>query len=273
MTDALQAKDEERKAAIRWPNNDRNEWQSLNEDLQHIFECSGGGPFEKRLRWFLSVCYESCADRFGLMTREGGQQAVARESRRQRRLQEVRAEKKRAKREWRTARPEEEEGLRTRWVQLKRRHQRLRQAEKKAEKRRKVAKERRQFVRNPFKFVKALFDTGKSGELGASKEQLEQHLQRVYSDENRGDILAELGGLQRPGEPVVPFDCGELRWSEVSEFVRRAKGASAAGQNGLTFRFFKKCPSALKELWRILRVFWRREVVPESWARAEGIYF
>ena len=273
LTDALHAVDRDaRQAAIRWPNAASGEWRSLEEDLHHIFERRGGGDVERRLQWFVNVCYEMCAERFGTVKEGKQNDKRGAESRRQKRLRELRTEKRKAKARWREAEADERASLRLKWAELKRRHRELRQAEKNAEARRKAQRERRMFSNNPFKFVKGLLDEGKSGVLEVEREELEEHLQQVYSDSSRADRQPEMSGLSRPSEPGVPFDCGELRWHEVKDFVSRAKGASAAGQNGLSFKFFKQCPSALKELWRILKVFWRREMVPQSWCRAEGVY-
>ena len=273
LTDVVQAVEEDqRRQPIKWPSAGSAEWRILDEDLQYILNSRRSGDVEKRLRWLINVCYALCADRFDTVETAQNKRGSGRESRCQRRLREVRAEKKKVKKLYRKARPEEKDRLQAQWNALKKRHRELRRAEERAEKRRKAEWDRRAFCRNPFRFVKGLLNEGKSGVLEVRREELESHLRTVYSDENRRTNLAEMPGLTRPTVPGVPFDCGELKWHEVRDFVQRAKATSAPGQNGLSFKFFKKCPSALRELWRILRVLWRREIVPQSWCRAEGVY-
>ena len=163
-------------------------------------------------------------------------------------------------------------GLNVLFEDVKKKHRDLRKAERLAQKRRERRRQRKRFLDNPYKFAGEVLAEKRSGQLAASKAELEDHLRRVYSDPGRGAEMEDVGGLVRPTKPEVKFDTSELKWSEVTAFVRKARAGSAEGPNGLSYKLFKRCPGVLKILWRILKVLWRRSIVPEEWAKAEGVY-
>ena len=155
---------------------------------------------------------------------------------------------------------------------LKKRYRDVRRAAYYQRKRRKQVRERERFYRNPYEFVKQLFSEGASGALKASKEELEDHLHLTYSAANLEEVLHLRPVLVAPPQVEHAFDLGELKAWEVNEVIRKARAGSAAGQNGLSYKLFKYCPRIRKVLWSILRVIWRKWVVPDSWCVAEGIY-
>jgi hypothetical protein len=68
------------------------------------------------------------------------------------------------------------------------------------------------------------------------------------------------------------FNVSEPKFSEVTNFVNKARAASAPGPNGIPYKVYKKCDALRKYLWRLLKVVWRKDSVPLSWSKAEGVY-
>lgn len=93
--------------------------------------------------------------------------------------------------------------------------------------RRRREKERVKFTKNPFKYLSGLLGVKRSGVLKASKEEVEEHLRKVHSDPRQEEELDLEGKLRCTEEPTIPFDDRELRWQEVNEFIRKARGRSA----------------------------------------------
>ncbi len=61
------------------------------------------------------------------------------------------------------------------------------------------------------------------------------------------------------------------KWKEVENTVRRARSASAPGPNGVPYKLYKNAPDVLCYLWRLMRVVWRKGVIPKAWRRAGGV--
>ncbi|KAK0139990.1 hypothetical protein N1851_023097 [Merluccius polli] len=93
------------------------------------------------------------------------------------------------------------------------------------EDRKRWTKERVDFTRNPFKYLSKLLGTKRSGELKATKEQMEEHLRQVHSDRRREDSMEEMEKLIKPAEPTIPFGAEGPSWQEVNNFLKKARGA------------------------------------------------
>ena len=76
----------------------------------------------------------------------------------------------------------------------------------------------------------------------------------------------------KPTEPAIPFDMTEPKLSEVEKFLKKARTVSSPGPSAVPYSVFKKCTKIRHELWEILKVLWRIDVVPEQWSKAEGVY-
>ncbi len=108
--------------------------------------------------------------------------------------------------------------------------------------------------------------------LKAPKEEVDEHLRKVHSDPRRKEELDLEGKLSGSEEPTIPFDDGELRWQEVNDFIRKARGRSAPGTNGISYRVYKNCERLRRRLWRLLKVVWRKNHLPDSFLIAEGCF-
>lgn len=105
---------------------------------------------------------------------------------------------------------------------------------------------------------------------GRGREEVEEHLRKVHSDPRREEELDLEGKLCCPEEPTISFDDGEPRWQEVSDF--KARGRSAPGPNGTLYRVYKNCERLRRRLWRLLKVVWRKNHLPDSFLIAEGCF-
>ena len=81
-----------------------------------------------------------------------------------------------------------------------------------------------------------------------------------------------MDGLNRPQEPVVPFDLCRIRLGEVQAVVRKARAKAAGGPNGITYAVYKNCPELTKCLWKFIAGVWESGEIPDSWCVADGIY-
>ena len=148
----------------------------------------------------------------------------------------------------------------------------LSKAERLRRKRKGRAKQLQKFYEDPFAFTKALFNPVKSGELKATRDELQNHLRNTYSDNMRNLPLPPMEALVRPTSPGENFDTHPPRLSEVERFVKKARAGSSPGPNGVPYKVFKYCTRMRRLLWRLLRVLWRNNVVPKEWSKAEGVY-
>lgn len=98
----------------------------------------------------------------------------------------------------------------------------LRQAECHRRDRKRRLKGRVDFTKNPFKYMSKLLGNKRSGELRATKEEVDEHLCQVHSDPRREDSLEEMERLIKPAEPTFPLKVEEPSWQEVNNFLKKA---------------------------------------------------
>ena len=60
-----------------------------------------------------------------------------------------------------------------------------------------------------------------------------------------------------------------MKAKEVNEFFRKARGKSSSGNDGMSYKVYKKLRS---RLFLLLREAWQKKIVAEWWYLAEGIY-
>ncbi len=250
---------------------DKAVWAEFDAHLCCVIDCAMQGKgVEARMTALSEIVYEMCKEKFGTVTPRPAK--AARLSRRARLIEEVRAEKKRARREWRRATEEERASRAGQWEELKARHAGLLKAERVAKKNREAARARREFKANPYRFAKSLLEEKRSGCLETDKETLEAHLEATWSDPHREEPLPEMKGIARPTQPGVSFDESPFGWGEIQEVVAKARTKSAPGPNGVPYVVYKRCPGVLKRLFRILRCAWAKKIVCKEWQTAEGIF-
>lgn len=148
----------------------------------------------------------------------------------------------------------------------------LRRAEWHRRRRKERSRKRASFIANPFGFTKQLLGQKCDGKLLCSKEEIDQHLRSIYSDPHREEELGQCSILVNPPPPTKEFDSREPLLKEVQEVVRKARSSSAPGPSGIPYKVYKNCPLLLRQLWKIIRVIWRRGKVAQQWRFAEGVW-
>ena len=128
------------------------------------------------------------------------------DNRRSKKLQELRAEKKRLRKLWLTANPDEKEGLQVLYTEIKERHRNAMRAERRLKRKKERKRCRQKFLKAPFQFAKDLFVKSKSGTLTCTREEINNQLKETYSDPKRNEPLANMHGIPKPTRPGVEFD-------------------------------------------------------------------
>lgn len=82
-------------------------------------------------------------------------------------------------------------------------------------------------------------------------------------------MLAVGEKLIKFGEPSTLFDEGEPRQKNL---VRKAKGGSASGPNGILYTMYKCCECLRRCLWKLLNMAWRKKFLPETWLCVKGCF-
>ncbi|KAK0147628.1 LINE-1 retrotransposable element ORF2 protein [Merluccius polli] len=158
--------------------------------------------------------------------------------------------KKNIRKLWRKATAEEREGINLLQENLKHRLSKLRRAESLRMRRKKKKKARTDFYKDPFKFVKGIFTKEKSGSLKTSKDQVEEHLRTIYTDEKNYEPIVVPTDIPPISPPQHQFDISPPKLSEVKQAVKKERSASAPGPNG---------------------VAWDKQIIPKAWRRAGGV--
>ena len=108
--------------------------------------------------------------------------------------------------------------------------------------------------------------------MECTKKELEDHLSGTYSDPKRNEDLPPFPGLKRPTHPGTPFDMKDLKKKEVDDFVRKARTKGCPGNDGISYKVYKRCSKLRRQLFLLLRQMWRHKKVAERWCISEGVY-
>lgn len=108
--------------------------------------------------------------------------------------------------------------------------------------------------------------------MDVTREELEEHIRRQYSDPERNEPLGRPGYLPQPGPPVSKFDILPPKLSEVRAVVKKARSASVPGPNGVTYKLYKNCPAVLKQLWILMQAAWKKQIIPKEWRSALAVF-
>ena len=101
-------------------------------------------------------------------------------------------------------------------------------------------------------------------------EEVEEHLRQTHSDIFRETELGNCKNLMIPETPQVQFNMKEPTLVQLTEIVRKARSKSAPGYSGTSYKVYKKCPLLLGRLYKLIKVVWRQQKIPECWQCAEG---
>ena len=264
---------EDKREKINWPNaSERKAYADFEKSVIESMKKSDQDcrTIEEELSQLAGTIYCVGESLFGKMTngapRRGGP------SRAIRKMQGLRKQKRKLRREWEGADSAAKEVLHTQRREL----MKTIRDEARRERRRSRKKEKRrckqEFLKNPYKFAKGLFEEAKSGKLVCTKEELEESLRNTYSDPFKNTPLDHMAGIPRPTEPGHPFRLGDYTLEEVKNFIKKARAKSAPGQDGVPYKVYKRCPKLVGWLFLILKRSWKQKHISQRWARTEGLY-
>lgn len=152
---------------------------------------------------------------------------------------------------------------------LIRKHNRLRKALRKADKSRAATKAEKSFKQDHWKYTQKLFNPSSStGSPTFTKEQAESYFAPLYRDEQRDHSYEAMDNMERPPLPEHIFNMETPTLGELHRSVRRKRNGAAAGLNGISYIVYKKCPSLVFHLHRIILKIWRKKDIPADWAVA-----
>ena len=262
-----------RKERVNWPTAAaRKEWEMFDRDVDQVLEAASAGDVGKKLKAMSSIIWSMGADRFGKKELKRRVDIQPQENRRLKEIAVLRGDLRRLKRAFREASADERPAITEIRDNLRERIKILRRAECHRRDRKRRLKERANFTKNPFKYMSKLLGDKRSGELKATKEEVEEHLRQVHSDSRREDGLGEMERLTKPAEPTIAFKEEEPTWQEVNSFLKKARGKSAPGPNGIQYNVYKHCERLRKRLWKLLAVAWRKNFLADDWLVAEGCF-
>jgi len=276
--DRVQVEVAEKKPKINWPKaSDTVKYRQFDETMSEVVSRLRGKP-EWKLERMGEILYEEAKERFGLEKPAGGTggsdgKRKGGPSRRERKIAEVKREKKRLRKRWMQAEVSEKAGLKVLYEEIKKKHRGLLREQRRVERKKEVKETRKKFLDDPYKFAKGLFTENKGGKLECTKEELESHLAQTYNDPRRDEDLQQpSGGLQRPTAPGVAFDLSDLKKKEVDDFIKKARSKSSPGNDGISYKMYKQRPKLRKQLFLLLRQMFRKKDAAQKWFLAEGIY-
>ena len=257
---------------IKWPPaSSKCEWKQFDEDVCRILQSTPKGDVDRRMQALSTITISYASERFGYVEK-GKKNQPYNKNRRARKIRELRKELKLLKKQYKLASPEESQPLAELRDILRKKLIAIRRAEWHRRRRRERAKNRTAFIANPFGFAKKLLEDKRNGHLESSKKEIDEYLRDTLSDSDRDKELDIINSLVKPATPSVEFDLREPNWKEVQEVIGAARSASAPGPNGVPYIVYKRCPGLLKELWKILRIIWRRGRVAKQWRYASGVW-
>ncbi|GFS06189.1 reverse transcriptase [Elysia marginata] len=247
------------------------QWEDLDSKIVlKLDSLIGDSTLEHKLATFGDIVYQTSLETFGAKQLQS--KGPPKRSRRQCEMDKLRKQKRSLKKQMKAANSEEKKGLQEIWQHLEARHSALSRAESARKKRSQKRKNQERFLRDPFQFARQLFQQPKSGTLAVSREELEAHLKKSYSDNNRELPLEETAGLIWPAAPGIKFNNKPPNLQEVVAVVNKARAKSNPGPNGVPYLLYKRCPNVLKRLHKILRSAWNNIKVSKKWMTAEGVY-
>lgn len=94
--------------------------------------------------------------------------------------------------------------------------------------------------------MKGIFTKEKSGSLKTSKEQVEENLRTIYTDEKKDEPIVVPTDIHSISPPKHQFDISTPRLSEVKQAVKKARSESVPWPIGLPYSVYENAPDVLK---------------------------
>ena len=257
---------------MKWqPTSNKTTWEQFDSDVNGILATAMGGSVDQKMEAMTFIIYNVAVDRFGVENKKQHQQKVTK-NRREKEIAVIRKDLRRLAKQYKRADEVERGGLADLRNQLRGRLKTLRRAERSRRRRKDRMKARAKFTSNPYQFTKKLLGRKASGKLQAEKEEVEEYLEKMHSNPHREEELGQMDKLLDPVEPSEVFDVSAPRLKEVKDTIRKARGGSSPGPNGVCYKVYKNSPRLTQRLWKLMRVAWRRGRLANSWYSAEGCF-
>ena len=174
-TDRVQMEVAEKKPKINWPRaSDTVKYRQFDDTMSEAVSRLRGKP-EWKLERTAEMLYEEAKDRFGLEKSASGKsgsegsEKKGGPSRRERKIAEVRREKKRLRKRWAQAEEREKAGLKALYEEIKKKHRELLREQRRVERKKEVKDTRKKFLDDPYKFAKGLFTDSKGASWSVRK--------------------------------------------------------------------------------------------------------
>ena len=196
-----------KKPKIEWPlAKDTKRWKELEAEVLKRTKRAKGTAAEK-LEKLSTAIYDTGAEMFGIkIPHEKKIVTSSGKSRRNKRMEQLRKEKKDLHKQWKMAPVSDKEGLLVLYEDLKKKCRQMQKNIRSGERRKKAKRARQQFLKNPYGFTKRLFTEAKSGTLQCTKEELDEHLKEAYHDPKKNEALPVMPNLLHPTKPRVKFN-------------------------------------------------------------------
>ena len=274
-----QTAERNKKEKLNIPKSNDSVWKELNKELSIALPSVFKRSLFKRMTSdeliskFDNWIYNFFLDKFGVVPPPNVKKPFVKKPNKA--LERVRTDKKRIRKtlkalskaglkdtpEWKR--------LKSEWFVLVRKHNRLRNAINYAKKKRAAAKAEKDFRTNPYEYTKNLFNPSiVAGEPAFSKEEAEQYFAPLYRDTGRDHKYTPLEGMKRPELPQQLFDMTPPSLREMHLSAKKKKNGAAAGINGIPYVIYKRCPSIMFFLHKIVKVCWKSKDIPAEWAIA-----
>jgi hypothetical protein len=214
-------------------------------------------------------------EKFGIRAVQGGQRGAIRKVRPHKGMEALRRQKNQCRAALKAleraglGRSEEARVLAERWKGLLRQHNRLRRRVGEAKKKKEAVAAQRRFRKDPHAFASKFYDrSGKGGAPSFTKETAQDYFTHTYTDKGRSHKYVPSDSMERPEMPMVEFNCRGPTLKELRRSVRRKRNGACPGLNALPYLIYKKCPSVLAALHRLILRVWREQEIPSRWGRA-----
>ncbi|XP_049324773.1 uncharacterized protein LOC125789951 [Astyanax mexicanus] len=257
---------------IKWPQAKQHGlWQQFDEDTSRIINSAAKGDVEGRLKYMTTIITSFGAERFGVEEPKSSKPTFS-NNRRADKIRELRKELRMLAKQFKLAAEEEKPPLAELRHTIRKKLKSLRRAEWHRRRRMERARRRSSFLANPFGFTRKLLGQKRSGRLECSQEEVDNFLHNTLSDPDREQGLGPQRALLDVPAPIIEFNTSEPTWKEVQEVTRAARSSSAPGPSRVPYKVYKRCPNLLRNLWKLLRVIWRRGTISDQWRQAEGVW-
>ena len=265
----VKGREDGRKDKINWPTANSTEWKRLDEDLITLLKVLYSSP-EHKAETHPRMIHAMCKERFGVKEAKKQQQPGG-PSKRQKKCASLREEINTLKRTYKNAPDEEKEAINQLQEEKLKALRLTKRAETAKKNRKKYSSNCSKFLSQPFDFARETIAPKAKGEMKSSKEEVEMHLRTAHSDQRKGEDRSTPDDLHSYEEPTVSFNNEVPSWAEFNRKLRKTRSKSAPGPNGVPYLVYKRCPGVAKLLWLYLRGMWKKNLLSESWRKAEGI--